>query len=106
MLTVHSSRCLHSETLGTQAYPENDTACILHASRDPVPQALRPQGPYHVLIGASVVGLASAFLRPVHRTLAFIAVGAVLFVYYYWIVNLNIVAQVVLQVLGGFFFVR
>lgn len=72
----------------------------------PFPQALRPQGPYHVLIGASVVGLASAFLRPVHRTLAFIAVGAVLFVYHYWIVNLNMVAQVVLQVLGGFFFVR
>lgn len=36
----------------------------------------------------------AAFLRPLHRTLAFIASGAVLFGYYFWIVDWNIVAQV------------
>ncbi|PNW77179.1 hypothetical protein CHLRE_10g425650v5 [Chlamydomonas reinhardtii] len=68
--------------------------------------ALRPQGPYHVLTAVAVAATGAAFLRPLHRTLAFIASGAVLFGYYFWIVDWNIVAQVVLQVAGGYFFVQ
>ncbi|GIL64904.1 hypothetical protein Vafri_18741 [Volvox africanus] len=68
--------------------------------------ALRPTGPYHILIAMAVVATATAFLRPLHRTLAFVASGAVLFGYYYWIVDWNIIAQVVLQVAGAVFFVR
>jgi hypothetical protein len=48
----------------------------------------------------------AAFLRPFYRTLTFIASGAVMFLYYFFMVNWNLVAQVVLQVLGGVFFLR
>ncbi|KAG2497895.1 hypothetical protein HYH03_004161 [Edaphochlamys debaryana] len=68
--------------------------------------ALRPQGPYHVMWGVTLLLVAAAFLRPLYRTLGFVGGGAVLFLYYYWIVDLNMVLQVVLQLAGGYFFVR
>ncbi|KXZ56129.1 hypothetical protein GPECTOR_1g109 [Gonium pectorale] len=68
--------------------------------------ALRPSGPYHVMGGMTMLTLAAAFLRPVYRTLSFVAAGAVMFGYYYWIINVNLVAQVTLYVAGAVFFVR
>ncbi|GLC45763.1 hypothetical protein PLESTB_000501300 [Pleodorina starrii] len=68
--------------------------------------ALRPSGPYHVMAAMAVVATLAAFLPPLYRTLAFVASGAVLFGYYFWIVDWNILTQVVLQVAGGVFFVR
>ncbi|PNH12495.1 hypothetical protein TSOC_000589 [Tetrabaena socialis] len=68
--------------------------------------ALRPSSPYHMMVVVAVVAVAAAFLRPLYRTLTFVASGAVLFGYYFFIVNWNLVWQVVLQVAGAVFFVR
>ncbi|KAG2496610.1 hypothetical protein HYH03_005431 [Edaphochlamys debaryana] len=68
--------------------------------------ALRPSGPYLVLGIMAGLCVGAAFLKPLYRTLGFVACGTVLFIAYRWIVNWNLVGQVVLQLIGGWFFVR
>ncbi len=58
-------------------------------------------------MGAVAVALlGAAFLRPLFRTIAFVALGAVMFFFYFHIVNLNLALQVVLYLLGAYSFVR
>ncbi|KAF5835504.1 hypothetical protein DUNSADRAFT_7288 [Dunaliella salina] len=56
------------------------------------------------LTGLALVG--AAFLRPTIRTLSFVALGTILFVRYWTIVNVNLTLQVVLYLMGAYSFIQ
>ena len=57
-------------------------------------QASRPDGDLSAMGLFALVLLGAAFMPPLPRTIAFVLMGASLFLYYYFIVNLNFCAQV------------
>ena len=67
---------------------------------------MRPGDSMLVMQSCTAALLGAAFLPPVPRTLAFVGLGATLFFSYFYIVNLNLCAQVALYLLGAAFFVR
>lgn len=68
--------------------------------------ASRPAGPFTVLWAATAGLIISAFLRPLPRVIGFIACGGAVMFFYYWIINLNLAAQIVIHLTGAAFFIR
>ena len=68
--------------------------------------AMRPTGPYKVLMACVGCGTWAAFLPPLPRTCTFVILGAIMWFAYSYILNKLMIAQVLLNLIGGYLFVR